>query len=157
MKLFQLEPEVAGGWGENTIIANLDEYRQKGARPNVTNLHYEFDGWLGDELLESTPCFIVTTDLERAIKDQNLSGVTFTKVEISTTPEFDELYPDRTLPEFKRLIPLGEVQISDDGRVTDWSRQDFCLSQKDYLVVTERAFQLLKQYQLDQCDITSLR
>ena len=33
--------------------------RHPGRVAAVHKLHYEFEGWLGDELLESTPCFIV--------------------------------------------------------------------------------------------------
>ena len=54
MRYFILEPEIAGGWGERTV-ADTGIFP-----PTVTALHYRFDGWRGDELLESFPCFIVT-------------------------------------------------------------------------------------------------
>ena len=54
MKYYILEPEVAGGFGENTIMDPTSR------PPRVTRFHYEFDGWLGDELLETVACFIAT-------------------------------------------------------------------------------------------------
>ena len=39
-----LEPEVAGGFGENVVYDP--------ATRHVEHLHYQFDGWLGDDLLD---------------------------------------------------------------------------------------------------------
>ena len=58
-----VEPEVAGGWGENTQFT-----RTPGRSVVVRRLHYSFDGWLGDELIESTPCYIVTERMAGEIK-----------------------------------------------------------------------------------------
>ena len=46
MKYFQLEPEVAGGFGPNSILD------PKVRPPRVTKFNYEFDVWLGDPVLE---------------------------------------------------------------------------------------------------------
>ena len=51
-KYYVIEPEVAGGFGENC------EIDWSTGKMQVNKLHYQFDGWLGDELLESTPCYI---------------------------------------------------------------------------------------------------
>lgn len=53
-KYYVVEPEVAGGFGINTVFT-----RTEGKPMVVHKLHYEFDGWLGDSLLETTPCYIV--------------------------------------------------------------------------------------------------
>src|SRR6476660_8794270 len=63
-----LAPEVAGGWGERTVADTSTH------PPRVTALHYQFDGWLGDELLESFPCYIVTRRLAHALTAAGLSG-----------------------------------------------------------------------------------
>ncbi len=52
-----LEPEVAGGWGAN-IIADTDCHP-----PRIEHLHYEFEGWLGDPIVESFPCFLILESL----------------------------------------------------------------------------------------------
>ena len=58
MEYYLIEPEVAGGIGEHSVID------RSSGKMVVRKLHYEFDGWLGDELLESTPCFIVSERLD---------------------------------------------------------------------------------------------
>jgi len=146
MKLFLLEPEVSGGLGERTTF---------GENNRVVNLHYEFQGWLGDELLESSPCFIVTESLANSLSANKLSGIMLEDAEVTTSEEFDELYPNRALPRFKRLIPQGVVNIT-ATRFSDWSGHDFCISSKNYLVVTERAFEIISKHALSNCDITEL-
>ena len=61
-----IEPEVAGGLGNETIIDK--NYHP----PIVKKLHYEFNGWLGDDILESFPCFIVSERLKNEIIKKNL-------------------------------------------------------------------------------------
>ncbi|WP_442601934.1 hypothetical protein [Paenibacillus sp. KN14-4R] len=146
MKLLLLEPEVAGCLGERTTF---DENNR------VVYLHYEFEGWLGDELLESSPCFIVTESLARSLDENKLSGIMFEDVEVSTSEEFNELHPNRTLPSFKRLIPQGIVNITAE-RFFDWSGHDFCISPKNYLVITEKAFEIMTKHTLRNCDVTEL-
>ena len=64
-----LEPEVAGGFGEQTILDNSTH------PPDVKWLHYVLDGWLGDDILESFPCYIVTERLRRTPQPQNLCAM----------------------------------------------------------------------------------
>lgn len=155
MKLYKLEPEVAGGFGENTIVSNLNNVKSKKEKPIVTHLHYEFSGWLGDEILETTPCFIITESLAYSIQRSGLKGYIFADVEASITEEFEELYPGRTLPIFRRIIPQGIVEVNGDT-FGNWSGDDFCLSQSSMLVVSEKALAVLKKHRLDYCDITEL-
>jgi len=105
VSLFLLEPEVAGGIGENTIFS---QNNSEGKR-EILYLHYEFEGWLGDELLETTPCFIITEKLMNSILQSNLNGFEIEDVEVSVTEEFCEWHPDLALPKFHRLIPSGRV------------------------------------------------
>lgn len=58
-RYFVIEPEVAGGIGERSMI-DRSTGKMKVEKPN-----YHFEGWLGDHLLESTPCYIVSTILAR--------------------------------------------------------------------------------------------
>lgn len=59
LMFFRIEPEVAGGVGPNS------ELHRENGKLIVTRLNYEFDGWLGDGLLETTACYIVTDDGQR--------------------------------------------------------------------------------------------
>jgi hypothetical protein len=158
LRLYELKPEVAGGYGENTIVSNIDSVRSKKERPIIAHLHYEFSGWLGDEILETTPCFIVTESLADSIQRCDLKGYIFTDVEISVTEEFEEfeeLHPGRILPKFKRIVPHGTVEVIGDT-FRNWSGDDFCMSQKFVLVLSEKALATIKKHKCDYCDITEL-
>jgi hypothetical protein len=126
---YVLEPEVAGGWGKNTVFS-----RTPGKPVVVHKLHYQFDGWLGDELLESTPCYIASERLARGIEKAGLKGVSFDAVEVTKSEQFEELYPGRVLPKF--------VWLKVDGTA---GQDDFGIAPGLRLVVSERAFELLKE------------
>ena len=124
-----VEPEVAGGWGKHTIFTS-----PPGERVVVHKLHYEFDGWLGDELLESTPCFIATERLAAEIEKAGLTGVSFDEVEISRSGEFEDRYPNRKLPSFLWMKVYGKARHDDFGKTPDIN-----------LVISQQALQLLRE------------
>lgn len=136
MKYFLLKPEVAGGFGENIVI----DHSVKPFR--VDKLHYEFEGWLGDDLLTSFPCIIATIDLVKQLNANNFNGYSIDDVEISTSYEFRQLYPDRILPEF-RWIKVHGIPGKDD----------FGLSSRRRLVVSGKVLDVLKTFKIKQCDI----
>lgn len=136
MAYFEIEPEVTGGWGENTQ-ANTNVHP-----PVVTKLHYAFDGWLGDAILETFPSFIVTVDLGRALIDGEFTGFGLEPVEVSKTEQFVELHPDRELPDFYRL-EVGKNAAVDDFGINDQHK----------LVVSQSVLNTLREYGLDHCEI----
>ena len=99
----------------------------------VHKLHYEFHGWLGDELLESTPCFIVSERMAREIENARLIGASFDQVEVTTSAQFQELYPNRPLPEFVWLRVNGKA-----------GQDDFGIAPDARLVVSEKALGVLQ-------------
>jgi hypothetical protein len=106
MKYFYIEPEVAGGLGKNTVMDRSIH------PPIVTKLHYHFDGWLGDVLLESFPCFVITDFAKRKIQSGELTGARFDEVEVTTSEQFHELYPAKQLPPVAHdLAPTGPMAI----------------------------------------------
>jgi hypothetical protein len=123
-----VEPEVSGGFGEHSVID-----RSTG-KMIVQKLHYQFDGWLGDELLESAPCYIASERLAHEVQRAQLTGVRFDEVEVTTSDQFKELYPDRQLPKF--------VWFKVEGIA---GRDDFGIASGLRLVVSERALELLKR------------
>ncbi|MPQ44436.1 hypothetical protein [Clostridium tarantellae] len=155
MYLYMLEPEVAGEIGENTIYDNFDDVRYKNFKPKISKLHFIFSGWLGDDILESTPCFIITDKLKIQIEKSNLIGYEFQDIEISLSDEFIEMYPNIEMPQFKRLIPKGSVIIN-DKTYTKWTGEDFSLSDKSYLVVSERVLNIINEFNIDNCDLNKL-
>ncbi len=134
-----IEPEVAGGLGEQTQMDNSF------FSPLIKNLHYEFEGWLGDDILESFPCYIVTERLREGIELEKLTGVSFDKVLISKSETFLELYPDRELPNFFWAKINGES-----------NKADFFITEKNGLAISERVYLLLENYNIDQADIEDL-
>jgi len=137
MKYYILEPEVAGGLGQN---ADLDRSVHP---PRVTRFHYQFDGWLGDPLLETVASFIVTDGLKEKIKTMQASGAKFGDVEISKSGEFEDFFPNRGLPQFAWLQVNGNA-----------GRDDFGLSRTHRLVVSERILDLLRTEGMSHCDIS---
>jgi hypothetical protein len=128
MTFFYIEPEVAGGLGEETV---MDESTHP---PRVRKLDYCFEGWLGDVLLESFPCFIVTEAAKRELQKLAATGARFDVVRITKSEEFDELNPDVLLPQFAWLRPEGEL-----------GRDDIATAEDGRLVVSARVLKLLEK------------
>ncbi|WP_062787080.1 hypothetical protein [Novosphingobium capsulatum] len=133
---FFIEPEVAGGIGGNS-----DWHREDG-KMVVTRLNYEFDGWLGDALLETTPCFIVTHDARQLIERAALTGVSFSDVEVTRSGLFTDLYGDKALPHFWWMNVQGKPEADDFGMASDLR-----------LVASERALSILRQAGLAHAEI----
>ena len=131
-----LEPEVAGGWGDET------EADTSCHPPKVRKLSYEFEGWLGDELLESFPCFIISQNLANLIKNSCLTGYTLEAVKIIKSDNFLELHPDVELPHFHWFQVNGEVGLN-----------DFAINNKHLLQVSEAAFNVLSQSNIGHCGV----
>lgn len=135
MNRYIIEPEVAGHFGEGT------EWDTSVHPPVVTKLHYVFDGWLGDPLLECFPCFIVEQSVAGALTEAGFTGITFFVAKVSSSTQFRELYPSRALPPFKWLHVSGsrsdDVSITNDGR----------------LVVSHRVLSLLQTLGLSNAEI----
>jgi hypothetical protein len=131
-----IEPEVAGGMGEET---HLDTSVHP---PVVFQLHYEFQGWLGNDILEMFPCYIVTENLKAAIFQTHLTGVNFDNVKISTSYEFNQLYPETVLPGFSWMKIFGKA-----------GEDDFGISDKFRLVISEKAYHLLSLFNISAANI----
>jgi hypothetical protein len=138
MKFYAVEPEVAGSWGENIKVDHSAEILR------VEHLHYNFDGWLGDELLTTHPCFICTERVALALKEDRFSGFELSDVEITTSEQFNELYPSKTLPNFFWLKIIGTPKQDDFGTL------------QDILVVSEGALKCLKSFTLLHAEISDL-
>jgi hypothetical protein len=133
-----VEPEVAGGWGENTVADSSTH------PPRVSKLHYRFDGWLGDAILESFPCYIATEEAKRKIETIGATGVQFADVEVSVSEQFKDLYGDRQIPKFRWLQILGKAGQDDFG----------ILPAPDLrLVISDRILEALRQLGISHATI----
>jgi len=135
MRFYRLSPEVAGGWGRNTVADTAKH------PPVVHHLHYQFDGWQGDDLLESFPCFIVTQRLAECLRGTSLNGFELRPVETTKSDLFCDLYGDRELPSFKWLHVTGSAGIDDLGL------------EEGTLVVSQQALDFLAKFSLVKCDV----
>lgn len=106
--------------------------------PLVHHLHYEFDGWLGDSLLETFPCLIATEGLASDLRGIAATGVRFLEVEATISEELALRRPDLTLPKFVRLEVFGRE-----------GRDDLSLSDDHRLVVSERVLALLRKHGIE--------
>ncbi len=155
MKLYIIEPEVAGGIGENTVYDACDETTKSIEKHGIIHLHYVFEGWLGDDILESTPCFLVSQRLKNLIEKEKLTGCEFEDIEVSYSDMFNEMYQNCDMPEFYRLIPKGSVEIEGDI-FTKWDYLDFCMTKKAYLVISERAKKIIETCNINNADISEI-
>ena len=137
MKYYTLEPEVAGGFGPNSILED-----PSARPPRISHFNYEFHGWLGDSLLEAIACFIVTESLKDKNAASQSSGVSFGTVVVSKSGEFEDLHPGRQLPNFVLLQVTGKA-----------GENDFGLSAKHCLVVSERVLDVLRHSGMSHCAI----
>ena len=132
MKNYVIEPEVAGGLGGNTVIDTSVH------PPKIARLHYGFEGWLGDVLLESFPCFILTEGVVQELESMRATGFSVDNVEITKAKQFEDIYPNRQLPEFRWLKVSGKPGVDDFGLADDFR-----------LVVSERVLHLLELHGLE--------
>lgn len=124
-----IEPEVAGGFGANTKM------NTKVHPPIVETLDYEFDGWLGDDFLETFPCFIVSEKLKNQLISEKLTGIKFDNVIISKSDNFEKLLPKIELPNF--------FWMKVDGKP---NKDDFFIGADFRLVISENAYGVLKLF-----------
>ncbi|MEJ0022660.1 MAG: hypothetical protein WDN76_03890 [Alphaproteobacteria bacterium] len=135
---FILEPEVAGSIG---VRSDVDWETHP---PTVQRLHYEFDGWLGGSIVASFPCFAVTAAARDEIEALKLSGASFEDMEVSKSDLFEELHPQKVLPQFFWL----KVAANGDG--------DFSTDKSNHLIVSDRALAIFEEQGLSDAVVTPL-
>jgi hypothetical protein len=124
-----LEPEVSGQLGEKTVIDTSVH------PPIVTHLHFVFYGWLGDDLIECFPVFLITERLKLKLVEANLTGYQVKDCEVEVSDEFILLQPDVTLPGFYWFVVNGK------------DHDDFTIS-KNKLRISDQAYSILNQFNL---------
>ena len=126
-----LEPEVAGQLGAETVL-ETHVYP-----PHIKKLHFEFCGWLGDDIIESFPCYLVTERLKEEIEKIHLTGVILEDLKVTTSDNFKSLYPVAALPKFYWAKVIG-----------GYTGDDFCLGTDYRFVVSEAANVLLRRFNI---------
>ncbi|WP_240994207.1 hypothetical protein [Pseudomonas viridiflava] len=136
---YHIEPEVAGGWGKSTIADTSCH------PPKIEHLEYRFEEWLGDDILETFPCFIVTKALAKSLHDSKLTGFSCHTVRISKSNEFMERHPHLELPPFRWLAIEGSAEIDDFG-----------ISNDHRLVISDSALTVFRKFNLKHAYITAI-
>jgi hypothetical protein len=140
MAYYTLEPEVSGGLGEGTVMDSTVQ------PPRVESLHYEFADWLGDDLVESFPCYLVSKPLAARLTAANLGGFQLRDVAVTLTDEAEEQLGDTSLPDFYWLDVIGTAGHDDIGTTP-----------AGQLVVSDQGLALLREFNIDNCDVEPFR
>ena len=127
-----IEPEIAGVLGEST---SLDTSTHP---PVVTNLEFIIDSWLGDSIIESFPCFLVTKTLASNISDIGVTGYEFDSANVVVSED----YVDHRVPEFVWLKVNGKGGVDDFGLTEDLR-----------LIVSQAVMDILNINGLDHAEI----
>jgi hypothetical protein len=133
---YTLAPEVAGGIGDGTVVDSTVH------PPRVERLHYEFEDWLGDDLVESFPCFLVSKPLAARLTAAGLGTFEVKNVAVTMTPGAEELLGDASLPDFYWLEVAGTAGLDDVGTTATGQR-----------VVSDQALALLREFNVNNCDV----
>jgi hypothetical protein len=132
MVFYKIHPEVPASIGKNSVIERIQDVPLK-----IIKLHLVFEGWLGGDLMETSPAFYVTKKLKDALSNSMLSGIAnFLLVEVSKSENFLELYPNKQLPDFFFLKIKGTPYMDDFG------------IDKGFLIISERAKDFLSNFNL---------
>ena len=134
-----IELEVAGSLGNQTQIDSTAH------PPIVKKLYFVFEGWLGDDILEVFPCFIMTEPLKKEIEKEKLTGGIFDNLLVTKSENFIEMYPDKELPQFY----WAKIQRS---AITG----DFSLAADYRLVISEKAYGILSKFNISNALIEEL-
>ena len=136
MAYYTLQPEVAGGLGDGTVVDTTVH------PPVVHRLHYEFQDWLGDDLVESFPCFLASEQLVANLRAARFGTFQIKNAAVTMTPEARELLADTELPRFYWLDVTGVG-----------GRDDVGITSTGLLVVSDKALSFLKGFNISNCDV----
>lgn len=139
MEYFYIDPIIAGEMGQGTVMDRSVH------PPAVSRLVYEVDGWFGDVVIATFPCYLVTEEAKRALLDIGFSGATFADVTITISDNFREVYSDVKLPPFVWLKVIGRA-----------GRDDFGIGRNFRLVISERVLDVLDELGIPNADIKPL-
>lgn len=136
MTYFLLDPEVPGEMGPGTLLDNGSH------PPKVLHLHFILTNWLGDDLVQTYPCYMVTEDLGKRLLGAGFTGMRLTPLQNEISEDFGLFCPGIPAPVFLWLHIEGSPGENDLG-LTDDAR----------LVISERALKIMQAGQLAHCEI----
>ncbi|MCR3721192.1 hypothetical protein LY15_003179 [Prauserella flava] len=135
MPYYSLEPAAPGELGDHVVMDTSVH------PPRVTHAHLHLDGWLGDDLIESYPCYFISETLAATIENSELDHYELRDVEVTVSEDA----PDderAAIPGIRWLFVTGTAGVNDLGTTA--------IGQ---LVVSDRGLAALQQGNLENCDI----
>lgn len=134
---FKLNPDCTGTFGRKTLYGG----ELTDVPPQIYRLHYEFDRWSPDELLEVNSVFVGTPALEELIKSlfPRPTGITFDNMTTTSTLVFRQANPGRELANYRWFKVIGKGGVDDFGLSDDFQ-----------LVVSARIFGTI-QPKIENC------
>jgi hypothetical protein len=134
---YRLKPDTPGQLGNKTILDNSTH------SPHIEKLHFIFDDWFEDDLIECFPCFLITERLLNKL--EGLKGYIIKDVEVEFSPQFYDLNGNKKVPPFKWLYINGA------------SADDFFIDEENCLVVSATAYeQINKEGNINNCEVQVL-
>ena len=132
MSVYELRPEVPCHAGPGTVrdVTAIP--------PRFSNVSLEFDGWLGDDLIETFPLYAVTDRLRAALEEAGVSGMSFERVPATKSEQYMDLYPEEEIGTWSLMTVAGREGTGDDA----W------LSPGWVLMVSQRFWDVASQFQL---------
>ncbi|GAL82602.1 hypothetical protein JCM19274_5677 [Algibacter lectus] len=110
----KIQPEVICGLGEKTTFKEFEPPFK-----TILNLHIDLEDWLGDDLMECYPAFIITEKLKKGLEISDFSGFKFSEMEVSKAEYFEDNYQlEKPVPIFFWLQVIGQ-EFADDILLND--------------------------------------
>ncbi|CAM3532285.1 hypothetical protein OCAE111667_14270 [Occultella aeris] len=120
---------------------------RRGARSTDGAIDVEFQGWLGDDLLDLVDRWIVSARLADALRASDLTGYHLAPVQFTKHPDWALMKHEFELPErWERLVPTGERRDGDD----------FATEPATGLMASGRALELLRSFRLEQAELSAV-
>jgi hypothetical protein len=105
-----IQPEVIVGLGDKTVFAEATAPFK-----TVTKLHIELEDWLGDDLMECHPCYMVTEHLKDKLAQSDITGYAIEPMLLTRNEYFANNYRlEKKLPPFYWLKINGTAGNKDD-------------------------------------------
>jgi hypothetical protein len=105
-----IQPEVIVGLGAKTVFAEATPPFKA-----VVKLHIELEDWLGDDLMECHPCYIITEHLKDKLSQSDITGYTIETMLLTKNEYFANNYRiEKKLPAFYWLKVTGMPAKGDD-------------------------------------------
>ncbi|MRG44329.1 hypothetical protein GFS24_04350 [Chitinophaga sp. SYP-B3965] len=135
----RLKPDTPGQLGSKTILDNNVH------PPRIDSFQFIFDDWLGDDLIECFPCFLITERLLNKLEGMSLKGYVIKDVEIEFSPLFYDLNGNKKVPAFKWLYITGQAG------------DDFFIDEENCLMVSVNAYERInKDGNIPNCEVEVL-